>query len=136
MLSQKMRGLSLVTLLFGLGALGSGIGSLMGLANPTYVRLDVPTIVALDNNLRFYAGLWFAMGLMALWLAPRLEREATLFRALFVALFAGGCGRVLSMVFAGLPPPEFIAYAVLEVLGAPLVLYWHHMTLRNEGVRS
>jgi hypothetical protein len=131
MLSGKLRGLAIFTGLFGLAALGSGLGSLMGLSNPTYVRLGLPNIVALDNNLRFYAGLWFAIGLMALWLAPRLEREPTLFRAIFLALFVGGCGRVLSMVFAGLPPPEFIAYAALEVAGAPLVLYWHHVALRQ-----
>lgn len=129
MFSGKTRGLAIFTVLFGLGAAGSGIGSLMGLSNPTYASLGLPPAIALDNNLRFYAGLWFALGLMALWLAPRLEREVTLFRAIFVALFMGGCGRVLSMLLAGLPPPEFIAYAALEVIGAPLILYWHYRVL-------
>lgn len=129
MFSGRTRGLAIFTLLFGLGATGSGIGSLMGLSNPTYASLGLPPAIALDNNLRFYAGLWFALGLMALWLVPRLERERTLFRAIFVALFVGGCGRLLSMLFAGMPPPEFIAYATLEVIGAPLVIYWHYRVL-------
>lgn len=128
---RSRRALSVFTLLFGLAAAGSGVGSLMGLANPAYASLGLPSAIPLDNNLRFYAGLWFALGLVALWLAPRIEQEVALFRALFLALFIGGCGRVLSMVFAGLPPPEFIAYAAIEVLGAPAVLYWHYRVLRR-----
>ena len=128
-MQQPSRSLKIFTLLFGLGAAGSGIGSLMGLDNPTYAALQLRGAVGLDNNLRFYGGLWFALGLMALWLVPRLAAERTLFRAIFVALFIGGLGRLLSMIFAGMPPPEFIAYVAIELVGAPLVLWLHYRVL-------
>lgn len=123
---QQQKILSNFTLVLGLGAAGSAVGSLMGLSNPTYVKLGLPPAIPLDNNLRFYAGLWLALGLMAIWVSRRMAQEPNLFRAIFIALFAGGCGRVLSMLFASMPPPEFIAYSVIEICGAPAVLYWHY----------
>lgn len=127
--TSATRSLSIFTCLFGIAAIGSGAGSLMGLGNPTYASTTVTNGVALDNHLRFYAGLWFAIGLACLWLVPRLKTEVALFRAIFVAVFVGGCGRVLSILDAGMPPPEFIAYAAIEILGAPAVIYWHHRVL-------
>jgi hypothetical protein len=120
------RALTAFTVLFGLAAAGSGIGSLMGLSNPTYAGVSVSNGIVLDNNLRFYSGIWFALGLVTLWLARHLQTEIALFRAVFFTVFVGGCGRVLSMVFAGEAPPEFIAYAVIEILGAPAVIGWHY----------
>lgn len=123
---KQQKVLSIITLLLGLGAAGSALGSLMGLSNPTYAKLALPPAIPLDNNLRFYAGLWFALGLIAIWVSRRLEHEPALFRAIFISIFMGGFGRVLSMTFAGMPPPEFIAYSVIEIFGAPAVLYWHY----------
>ncbi|AXQ27817.1 DUF4345 domain-containing protein [Solimonas sp. K1W22B-7] len=126
---QAPRSLKVFTLLFGLVAVGIGVGALMGLDDPIYAKLQLQGATALDNNLRFYGGLWLSLGLMALWLVPRLAVERTLFRAIFVAIFVGGLGRVLSMIFAGMPPPEFVAFMLLEIIGAPLVLFWHHRAL-------
>jgi hypothetical protein len=126
-----MRSLTIVTFLFGLAAVGSGIGSLMGLANPTYSSITVFNGITLDNNLRFYAGLWVALGLAALWVAPLVAKGKALFRTIFLAVFIGGFGRVLSILFAGTPPPEFIAYAVLEIIGAPAIIYWHYRVSAN-----
>jgi hypothetical protein len=132
--SKSLRSLSIFTLLFGLVAAGSGIGSLMGLSNPTYASLGLSNAVLLDNNLRFYGGIWFALGLSLIWIFRRLETEVSLFRAVFFSIFIGGCGRVLSMLFAGMPPPEFIAYTVLEVIGAPAVLYWHSRVISHSMI--
>lgn len=124
--APSTRALAIFTALFGLAAAGSGIGSLMGLGNPTYAGVTVSNGIVLDNNLRFYAGIWFALGLVILWLSRHLKTEIALFRAVFFTVFVGGCGRVLSMVFAGAAPPEFVAYAALEILGAPAVIWWHY----------
>jgi hypothetical protein len=128
---QAPRSLRIFTLLFGLVTVGIGGAALMGVDDPLYgpLRPRLQGAVALDNNLRFYGGVWLSVGLMALWLVPRLATERTLFRAIFIALFVGGLGRVLSMVLAGMPPPEFVAFAAVEIIGAALVLGWHYRVL-------
>ena len=65
-----------------------------------------------------------------LWLVPRIEREAVLFRALWLMIFLGGAGRLLSLTMLGAPLPPFIAFTVLELLGAPLMLWWQHRVAR------
>ena len=125
------RALSIFTILFGLGAVGSGIGSLMGLSNPSYSAITITNAITLDNNLRFYSGLWVTLGLASLWVASRLKQEQALFRCIFIAVFIGGFGRILSMIFAGSPPPEFIAYAAIELIGAPMIIYWHYRVCRE-----
>lgn len=123
--------LQVVMVLFGLGAAGSGVGAMMGLDNPTYAALGLPVSHVLDNNLRFYAGIWMGLGLAALWLVPTIERQTALFRAIWGALFLGGVGRACSMLSLGSPPPEFIAYAAIELLLSPLMIYWHARVTRN-----
>jgi hypothetical protein len=86
--------------------------------------LGLPHDATLDSQLRFYSGVWLGLGLAAIWLLPRIERETTLFRALWLMIFIGGVGRLLSLVFAGMPFPPFIGFTVLEILGAPLFVLW------------
>lgn len=124
------RSLSIFTLLVGLVAVVTGVGAMMGLSNPTYQALTMENSIVLDNNLRFYGGIWLALGLAALWVAPRLNKEAALFRAIFGAVFIGGIGRVLSMALAGLPPTEFVAYACVEIIVPPVFVYWHYRIIR------
>jgi hypothetical protein len=102
----------------------TGVLTMMGLADPIYATADLPAHALLDSNLRFLGGLWLAAGLAMVWLVPRIERETTLFRALWLMIFVGGIGRLLSMAFAGLPPLPFIAFTALEIVGAPLFVAW------------
>jgi hypothetical protein len=39
-------------------------------------------------------------------------------------IFAGGIGRLLSLVLTGMPFPPFIGFTMLEVIGAPLFVWW------------
>jgi hypothetical protein len=39
-------------------------------------------------------------------------------------IFLGGIGRLLSMLFLGWPPIPFIAFTVLEIVGAPIFVAW------------
>jgi hypothetical protein len=63
----------------------------------------------LDSNLRFLGGIWLGIGLAMLWLVPSIEQQETLFRALWIAVFLGGVGRVLSWMLIG-----------------PLFIYWQY----------
>lgn len=64
------------------------------------------------------------MGLALLWVVPSIEQEGVLFRALWVAVFLGGVGRLLSWFLIGVPPKPFVGFTMLELLGAPLFIYW------------
>lgn len=64
------------------------------------------------------------LGLSLFMLIPRIERETTLFRVLWLMIFAGGIGRLLSMVFVGMPPWPFVGFTMLEIAGAPFFIAW------------
>lgn len=55
---------------------------------------------------------------------PTIEQQGTLFRALWVAIFLGSVGRLLSWLFIGAPPLPYVGFLLLEILGAPLFIYW------------
>jgi hypothetical protein len=76
--------------------------------------------------MRFFSGVWLGLGVAILWLVPRIERETTLFRFIWGAIFIGGIGRLLSILLAGLPPLPFVGFTALELIGAPWFVYWQH----------
>ncbi len=104
--------------------LATGLLTLMGLSNPEYKNAGFPMHLVLDSNLRFYGGVWFGLGLVLLWMLPRLHTEGKLFFALSLMIFAGGVGRLIAMAFAGWPPTPFIAFTGLEIIGMPLLVLW------------
>lgn len=102
----------------------TGALTLLGLADPIYADAGLPPHALLDSNLRFFGGLWLVAGLAMAWLIPRIERETALYRVLWLMIFAGGVGRLLSMGLVGPPPWPFIGFTLLELLGAPLFIAW------------
>lgn len=102
----------------------TGALTMTGLHDPLYASAGLPPHVLLDSNLRFFGGLWLVAGLAMARLVPRIERETTMFRTLWAMVFAGGVGRLLSMLAFGLPPWPFVAFTVLEIAGAPLFVLW------------
>lgn len=120
------RPLKMATALLALVPLVTGALALMGIDDPLFAALHLPRDATLDSQLRFFGGVWFALGLLALWLSPRIDREPVLFRALWLMIFLGGVGRLLSMVQLGLPFAPFIGFTALEVLGAPLFVWWQY----------
>jgi hypothetical protein len=119
-----------VTGILGLIPVGTGLIGLLGTSDPLYVAEHVSRSVLLDSNLRFFAGVWLGLGLALFWLIPRIETKSALFRAIWAAIFIGGLGRLLSMAFMAVPPAPFIAFTVLEVMGAPLFVYWQARVAR------
>jgi Domain of unknown function (DUF4345) len=102
----------------------TGVIHMMGVTDPLYVAAGIPRDALLDSNLRFFGGLWLGLGLTLLWLVPRIETETVIYRILWGMIFIGGIGRLLSMLFIGLPPLPFIGFTVLEIIGAPLFILW------------
>ena len=121
---MSRRTLQITSGLLGVIPVVTGALTMMGLADPIYATAGLPAHALLDSNLRFFGGLWLVSGLALFWLIPRIERETALFRVLWLMIFAGGVGRLLSMVFVGMPPWPFIGFTLLEIAGAPFFIVW------------
>ena len=116
--------LQIFTAVLALVPISTGIISMRGVRDPLYRALHLPEIPVLDSNLRFFGGVWLGLGLAMLWTVPSIEQQGTLFRWLWAAVFIGGVGRLLSWLVIGAPPRPFVGFLLLEILGAPLFVYW------------
>jgi hypothetical protein len=116
--------LQICTAVLGLVPVLTGILTMRGSRDPLYRVLQLPKVPILDSNLRFFGGLWLGMGLAFLWMVPAIEQQGTLFRWLWGCIFLGGVGRLLSWLIIGAPPRPFIGFLLLEIVGAPLFVYW------------
>ena len=124
------RALQIATALLALVPILTGIITMLGVSDPLYASSGVPTLPVLDSNLRFFGGVWLGLGLALIWLVPRIESEGVLFRVVWGGIFLGGIGRLLSMLMVGLPPLPFVGFTALEVIGAPLFVYWQHLVAK------
>jgi hypothetical protein len=80
--------------------------------------------VVLDSQIRFLAAIWFGVGIILYWVIPSIDKQTTLFRLLMGGIFLGGIGRISSAVLVGIPPVQFIAVIVLELVGVPILVLW------------
>lgn len=123
---MSKRNLQIAMAILGTVPVLTGLIGWMGLSDPLYTRLNLPPDATLDSNLRFYSGVWLGVGLAAWWLVPRIDRETALFRTLWLMIFLGGVGRLISLASAGLPFTPFVGFTALEIVGAPLFVWWQH----------
>ncbi|MBK6793810.1 MAG: DUF4345 domain-containing protein [Anaerolineales bacterium] len=109
----------------------TGMLTMLGIHDPILSSLNLPASALLDSELRFFGGLWLGLGLTVLATVRNLERHFELYRVLWLMIFLGGVGRLLSIFVIGLPPVPFIAFTMLEIIGAPLFLYWHWLLVKQ-----
>jgi len=128
--SMSRSALQIVSAILALVPVVTGVIGLRGINDPVYAPVSSPQAILLDTNLRFFSGLWLGLGLAYLWLIPSIERQTILFRAIWGAIFVGGIGRLLSIALTGTPPAPFVFFALLEIVGAPLFIYWQHQVAR------
>ncbi|MFT5680919.1 MAG: hypothetical protein ACI8RZ_001825 [Myxococcota bacterium] len=106
----------ILTALFALIALGTGGAGLLGGLG------DAEVLPILDNNYRFFAGVWFTVGIGLAHCALKLEESTHLFRLLMLAIFIGGIGRAVGMLDV-VPERRMIVGTLIEtVLPALLIL--------------
>jgi hypothetical protein len=114
-------GLGVVPILTGLFAVFAGPGA----------QVDGESVnTSVESEYRFFAALWVAYGVAALWVAPRVDRETIAVRALALILFSAGIARAIAWIAAGRPHWSFLALLSLELLIPPLILHWHGALLR------
>jgi hypothetical protein len=122
--------LQIVMGLLGIIPVATGLLGMMGVHDPVYVAAGVPPIVLLDTNLRFFSGVWVGLGLALWWLIPTIERQTVLFRLLWGMIFIGGIGRLLSMIMLEWSPVPFVGFTAIEIVGAPLFIWWQSHVAR------
>jgi len=86
----------------------------------------VPRMVQLggvdtDSEMRFYAALWVAYGLVMIRVSNLLPKRILLAQAMLGVFFVGGLGRVISSITLGPPHPLFQVLMWIE-LAVPLIL--------------
>ena len=133
---MSKRSLQIVTAILALVPLATGAIGMLGLNDPIYATMGLPRNALLDSNLRFFAGFWLGLGLAMMWLIPRIETQTVLFRAIWIAIFIGGIGRLLSIFLIGPPPLPFIGFTILEIVGAPLFIAWQTRVTKPADQRS
>jgi len=104
---------------------------LFGVHSPVYNEAINTEIPALDSNLRFFGGLGLGIGLVLLWITPRIEKRTIIFRALWICAFLGGIGRIVSMLTIGFPPKPMIIFTFIEVPLVPILIYWQWRVSQN-----
>jgi hypothetical protein len=130
---MSRRLLQVATAILSLIPIATGIIAMTGVGDPVYASLDLPRSPLLDSNLRFFGSVWLGLGLAMLYLVPPIERQTVLFRVPWGAVFLGGIGRALSSAFVGLPPRPFIGFTALEIIGAPLFVFWQKQVERSHA---
>jgi Domain of unknown function (DUF4345) len=95
------------------------------------IPLDVVNDVVLDSQIRFLATIWFGVGIIFYWIIPSIDRQTTLFRLLMGGIFLGGIGRISSAILVGIPPVQFIAVILLELLGVPILILWQSVLSKS-----
>ncbi|OPJ65229.1 DUF4345 domain-containing protein [Clostridium oryzae] len=54
-------------------------------------------LLMLDSNVRFYSGLWLGVGIIMLWMIPRVDKDKNMLRVITIFFFLGGIGRLISI---------------------------------------
>jgi len=78
--------------------------------------------IILDSNMRYFSGVWFGLGLVILWIIPKIEKHKAIFRFICGMIFLGGIGRVFSIFDLGFPSIPFIFFTLLELLFPLLII--------------
>jgi hypothetical protein len=113
----------------------TGVLGMLGLNDPLYAAMHLPSDATLDSNLRFYGGVWLGLGLCAFWTIPGIARKTAVFRVLWLMIFIGGIGRLVSLLLVGVPFRPFIGFTVLEIVGAPIFVWWQGRVARQATFR-
>jgi hypothetical protein len=118
---EAVRPMRLILGLGGAAAVAIGLGLVF--FGPALIPGAGEVSRTVDSELRFYATLFVAYGGVALWCLHHLAAKRRVIMVLAGVLFAGGVGRLCSMLAVGLPHPFFVVMTALE-LGLPPVMLW------------
>jgi Domain of unknown function (DUF4345) len=132
LLRVLLAGLGVSAVLIALSILGLGAGVTAAVGERVFDALSgwrgpdsPPWPPTMDNELRFYAALWGAYGVVLLLAARDYTGWAGRVPWLAAVFFVGGAGRAFSWLMIGAPHPFFLLLMTIELALPPLlVLLW------------
>lgn len=83
-----------------------------------------------DSHYRYITGYYLSLGMLGLWMIPKIENHTSLFRIVCASVFMGGVGRVFSIAQVGIPSLPMLLFTGLE-LCFPLLILWQAKTSRS-----
>ena len=89
-----------------------------------------------DSHVRYLSGLLLAIGIAFWTTVPAIERRTARFRLLTALVVIGGIGRLISLVFVGVPPGPMLFGVVMELAITPGLCLWQGVVAskgRGEG---
>ena len=125
---------ALVLIPLSLGPLGTFAGLRgfywsFGLPQPATLEPD------LDSDFRFLAAVFLGIGIIVVWMIPRIEEHTALFRIVVMSVFLGGIGRLISWVVVGSPNILTQILIALELL-LPTLIVWQARIAAGGAGRS
>ncbi len=108
----------------------SGVSLVTGVYNPLYAPTDIPESPSIDSDLHFLGGMGLGLGIILLWIIPTIERQAVLFRAIWICAFLRGLGRFISIPVVGFPPIPILFFTLIEGIGVPFFIYWQNIVAK------
>ena len=87
----------------------------------------------LDSHFRYLSGLLFAIGLGYVSTVPRIETQGRRFLLLTGIVFAGGIGRLVSLIVIGSVSPSMTAALAMELLVTPALALWQRRIERRNA---
>ena len=132
LLRTLLAGLGVSAMVIALSILGLGPGVTAAVGERAFDSLtgwrgsaSPPWPPTMDNELRFYAALWGAYGVMLLLAARDFIGWAARMPWMAAVFFVGGAGRAISWLMVGAPHPFFLLLMWIELVQPPLlVLLW------------
>jgi hypothetical protein len=123
-------GLSAITIALSILALGAQVTAsiaegVFSAVSGWHGRQSEPWPATMDSELRFYAALWGAYGIVVVRAARGLPQTLAQVPWISAVFFAGGVGRVLSRIDVGAAHPFFTLLMAIELLlPALMILLW------------
>jgi hypothetical protein len=121
---MNKRNLQIITFILALVPTITGLIGLSGIHDPIYGEISKSNNILLDSNLRFFSGVWLGLGIALFSILKTIDSQTQIFRIIWLCIFLGGIGRLLSIILMGTPPIPFIGFTILEIIGAPIFIYW------------
>ncbi len=123
-LAGRFRVLALVLRAFGLFAIVTGgldiiAGTHMHIGAGAHLSPDAAVDPVLNSQIKYLGAVWCGFGATSCWATADLLRRVELLRILAATVFLGGIGDLISLMLYGAGPKLFVAFIVIELLGAP-----------------
>jgi hypothetical protein len=147
---MKVSFLALRTAFFLLGVAAVAIGAMVFVFGPSatarmfaavlsavaHTPADVDGLSGpnIDSEMRFYAVLWIAYGVLALWVARALAERVIWLRLLLLVFWLGGVGRGISLFAQGAPHPLFGVLMWIELLLPTLLIGLSFRSVRRAPI--